>query len=99
MMGAGGCIGDTGHWVRCMARSARRLRDQPWAGRVGIVEVDGTYGRQWRRLCAANRSRAPLGQSAAARRGRVDGGDRPGRRGGRGTVRPVRGDPSGGPGT
>ncbi|MCP9977338.1 SDR family oxidoreductase [Actinomadura madurae] len=48
--GASGYIGgrlvpellDAGHRVRCMARSARRLRDQPWAGRVEIAEADAT---------------------------------------------------------
>ena len=48
--GASGYIGgrlvpellDAGHRVRCMARSARRLRDHPWADRVEIVEADAT---------------------------------------------------------
>ncbi|MFA1543439.1 SDR family oxidoreductase [Actinomadura monticuli] len=48
--GASGYIGGrlvpellaAGHRVRCMARSARRLRDHPWAGRVEIVEGDAT---------------------------------------------------------
>ncbi|TDB92425.1 NAD(P)H-binding protein, partial [Actinomadura sp. 7K534] len=48
--GASGYIGgrlvpellDAGHRVRCMARSARRLRDHPWSGRVEIVEADAT---------------------------------------------------------
>ncbi|QXJ22243.1 SDR family oxidoreductase [Actinomadura graeca] len=48
--GASGYIGgrlvpellDAGHTVRCMVRSARRLRDHPWAGRVEIVEADAT---------------------------------------------------------
>jgi uncharacterized protein YbjT (DUF2867 family) len=31
-----------GHEVRCLVRSARRLRDVPWAGRVDIVEGDVT---------------------------------------------------------
>ncbi|GLY23118.1 SDR family oxidoreductase [Micromonospora sp. NBRC 101691] len=29
-----------GHTVRCLARSARRLRDVPWAARVEVVEGD-----------------------------------------------------------
>lgn len=33
---------DAGHRVRCMARSARRLRGHPWADRVEIVEADAT---------------------------------------------------------
>ncbi|WUH98364.1 SDR family oxidoreductase [Spirillospora sp. NBC_00431] len=48
--GASGYIGGrlvpellaAGHRVRCMARSARRVRDHPWAGRVEIVEADAT---------------------------------------------------------
>ncbi|WP_067802574.1 SDR family oxidoreductase [Actinomadura formosensis] len=48
--GASGYIGgrlvpellDAGHRVRCMVRSARRLRDQPWADRVEIAEADAT---------------------------------------------------------
>ncbi|MFB4317606.1 SDR family oxidoreductase [Actinomadura sp. 21ATH] len=48
--GASGYIGgrlvpellDAGHRVRCMARSARRLRDHPWASRVEVVEADAT---------------------------------------------------------
>ncbi|TDC66436.1 SDR family oxidoreductase [Actinomadura sp. GC306] len=48
--GASGYIGgrlvpellDAGHRVRCMARSAGRLRDHPWADRVEIVEADAT---------------------------------------------------------
>ncbi|GID94811.1 SDR family oxidoreductase [Amorphoplanes digitatis] len=31
---------DAGHSVRCLSRSAARLRDVPWAGRVEIVEGD-----------------------------------------------------------
>ncbi|GII65514.1 NAD(P)-dependent oxidoreductase [Sphaerisporangium krabiense] len=31
-----------GHEVRCMARSARRLRDQTWIGRVEVAEADAT---------------------------------------------------------
>ncbi|MEV8635457.1 SDR family oxidoreductase [Streptosporangium sp. NPDC051023] len=31
---------DAGHEVRCMVRSAGRLRDQPWAGRVEAVQAD-----------------------------------------------------------
>ncbi|MBB2914463.1 uncharacterized protein YbjT (DUF2867 family) [Streptosporangium becharense] len=33
---------DAGHEVRCMVRSAGRLRDQPWASRVEIAEADAT---------------------------------------------------------
>ena len=33
---------DAGHEVRCLARSATRLRDVPWAGRAEIVEGDLT---------------------------------------------------------
>jgi uncharacterized protein YbjT (DUF2867 family) len=33
---------DAGYRVRCMARSARRLRDHPWADRVEIAEADAT---------------------------------------------------------
>jgi uncharacterized protein YbjT (DUF2867 family) len=33
---------DGGHVVRCLTRSARRLRDVPWADRVEIVEGDLT---------------------------------------------------------
>jgi len=33
---------DAGHQVRCVTRSARRLRDVPWAGDVEIVEADVT---------------------------------------------------------
>ncbi|WP_242888424.1 SDR family oxidoreductase [Actinomadura litoris] len=33
---------DAGHRVRCMARSAGRLRDHPWADRVEVVEADAT---------------------------------------------------------
>ncbi|MBA9005699.1 SDR family oxidoreductase [Thermomonospora cellulosilytica] len=48
--GASGYIGgrlvprllDRGHRVRCMVRSARRLRDHPWADRVEIAEADAT---------------------------------------------------------
>ncbi|GLZ15005.1 NAD(P)-dependent oxidoreductase [Actinomadura sp. NBRC 104425] len=48
--GASGYIGgrlvpellNSGHRVRCMVRSARRLRDHPWAGRVEIAEADAT---------------------------------------------------------
>lgn len=48
--GAGGYIGGrlvpellrAGHPVRCMARSARRLRDHPWAADVEIAEADAT---------------------------------------------------------
>jgi uncharacterized protein YbjT (DUF2867 family) len=31
---------DAGHSVRCLSRSAGRLRDVPWAGRVEVVEGD-----------------------------------------------------------
>ncbi|BBH64532.1 NAD(P)-dependent oxidoreductase [Actinoplanes sp. OR16] len=31
---------EAGHTVRCLSRSAGRLRDVPWAGRVEIVEAD-----------------------------------------------------------
>jgi uncharacterized protein YbjT (DUF2867 family) len=31
---------DAGHSVRCLSRSAARLRDVPWAGRVEVVEGD-----------------------------------------------------------
>jgi uncharacterized protein YbjT (DUF2867 family) len=55
--GASGYIGgrlvpellDAGHRVRCMARSAQRLRDHPWAGRVEIVEADATDPEATRR--------------------------------------------------
>ncbi|WP_243716425.1 SDR family oxidoreductase [Actinomadura sp. KC345] len=48
--GASGYIGgrlvpellDAGHRMRCMTRSARRLRDHPWPGRVEIAEADAT---------------------------------------------------------
>jgi uncharacterized protein YbjT (DUF2867 family) len=48
--GASGYIGGrlvpellrAGYRVRCMARSARRLRDHPWAGEVEVVEADAT---------------------------------------------------------
>jgi len=48
--GAGGYIGgrlvpellDAGHRVRCLVRTPDRLRDQPWAGRVEIVQGDAT---------------------------------------------------------
>src|SRR5690242_11022305 len=33
---------DEGHEVRCLSRSAARLRDVPWAGRVEVVEGDLT---------------------------------------------------------
>ncbi|GIE93840.1 NAD(P)-dependent oxidoreductase [Paractinoplanes rishiriensis] len=50
MTGATGYIGgrlaprllDEGHTVRCLSRSAARLRDVPWAGRVEIAEGDLT---------------------------------------------------------
>ncbi|TYK53380.1 SDR family oxidoreductase [Actinomadura decatromicini] len=55
--GASGYIGGrlvpellrAGHRVRCMARSARRLRDHPWAGEVEIVEADATDRESTRR--------------------------------------------------
>ncbi|TDB74303.1 SDR family oxidoreductase [Actinomadura sp. KC216] len=55
--GASGYIGgrlvpellDAGYRVRCMARSARRLRDHPWAGRVEIAEADATDSASTRR--------------------------------------------------
>ncbi|TYB48150.1 SDR family oxidoreductase [Actinomadura chibensis] len=55
--GASGYIGGrlvpellrAGHRVRCMARSARRLRDQPWAGEVEIAEADATDPESTRR--------------------------------------------------
>lgn len=31
-----------GHDVRCMVRSAGRLRDLPWAARTEVVEADAT---------------------------------------------------------
>ncbi|MGC5014487.1 SDR family oxidoreductase [Streptosporangium sp. DT93] len=37
---------DAGHEVRCMARSAGRLRDQPWASRVEIAQADATDAGQ-----------------------------------------------------
>lgn len=40
---------DAGHRVRCMARSARRLRGHPWADRVEIVEADATDPASTRR--------------------------------------------------
>ncbi|OLT37975.1 NAD(P)-dependent oxidoreductase [Actinomadura sp. CNU-125] len=43
---------DAGHRVRCMVRSARRLRDLPWAGRVEIVEADATDPESTRRALA-----------------------------------------------
>jgi Predicted nucleoside-diphosphate-sugar epimerases len=33
---------DAGHDVRCMVRSAGRLRDHPWVGRTEIAEADAT---------------------------------------------------------
>ncbi|MEU6772267.1 SDR family oxidoreductase [Streptomyces sp. NPDC046759] len=33
---------DAGHRVRCLVRTPHKLRDQPWAGRVGIVQGDVT---------------------------------------------------------
>ncbi|MFB4307395.1 SDR family oxidoreductase [Actinomadura sp. GTD37] len=55
--GASGYIGgrlvpallDAGYRVRCMARSARRLRDHPWADRVEIAEADATDPESTRR--------------------------------------------------
>lgn len=48
MTGAAGYIGgrlvpellDAGHEVRCMVRSAHRLRDQPWISRVEVAQAD-----------------------------------------------------------
>ncbi|AWS43264.1 SDR family oxidoreductase [Streptosporangium sp. 'caverna'] len=40
---------DAGHEVRCMVRSAGRLRDQPWASRVEIAEADATDAEQTRK--------------------------------------------------
>src|SRR5438045_5142068 len=48
--GASGYVGgrlvplllDEGYEVRCLVRSALRLRDVPWAGRVDVVEGDVT---------------------------------------------------------
>ncbi|MFF4316855.1 SDR family oxidoreductase [Streptomyces sp. NPDC001507] len=48
--GASGYIGgrlvpellDAGYRVRCLARTPRKLRDQPWAGRVEVVQGDVT---------------------------------------------------------
>ncbi|MDP9843838.1 uncharacterized protein YbjT (DUF2867 family) [Streptosporangium lutulentum] len=40
---------DARHEVRCMARSAGRLRDQPWAARVEIAEADATDAEQTRK--------------------------------------------------
>lgn len=50
MTGASGYIGgrlvpellDAGHRVRCLVRTPRKLRDQPWADRVDIVQGDVT---------------------------------------------------------
>ena len=39
---------DAGARVRCMTRSAARLRDQPWAERVEVVEGDATDPRATR---------------------------------------------------
>lgn len=58
--GASGYIGGrlvpellrAGHRVRCMARSARRLRDHPWAEQVEIVEADATDPESTRRALA-----------------------------------------------
>ncbi|MDL4813402.1 SDR family oxidoreductase [Actinomadura opuntiae] len=55
--GASGYIGgrlvpallDAGYRVRCMARSARRLRDHPWASQVEIAEADATDPEPTRR--------------------------------------------------
>lgn len=38
-----------GHAVRCLARHPERLRDQPWAGEVEVVEADVTDGESTRR--------------------------------------------------
>ncbi|GAA3120441.1 SDR family oxidoreductase [Streptosporangium carneum] len=40
---------DAGHDVRCMVRSAGRLRDQPWAHRVEAVEADATDAERTRK--------------------------------------------------
>lgn len=40
---------EAGYRVRCMARSARRLRDHPWAGQVEIAEADATDAGATRR--------------------------------------------------
>ncbi|MFJ9711741.1 SDR family oxidoreductase [Streptomyces sp. NPDC101234] len=50
MTGASGYIGgrlvpellDAGYRVRCLVRTPRKLRDQPWAGRVEVVQGDVT---------------------------------------------------------
>ncbi|MFC4908276.1 SDR family oxidoreductase [Actinomadura gamaensis] len=55
--GASGYIGgrlvpellDAGFRVRCMVRSAQRVRDHPWAKRVEIVEADATDPEPTRR--------------------------------------------------
>ncbi|MEU4409946.1 SDR family oxidoreductase [Streptosporangium sp. NPDC023963] len=52
--GAAGYIGgrlvpellDAGHEVRCMVRSAGRLRDQPWASRVEVAQADASDAEQ-----------------------------------------------------
>ncbi|WP_329082085.1 MULTISPECIES: SDR family oxidoreductase [unclassified Streptosporangium] len=37
---------DAGHEVRCMVRSAGRLRDQPWASRVEVAQADASDAEQ-----------------------------------------------------
>ncbi|MFF3438663.1 SDR family oxidoreductase [Streptosporangium sp. NPDC002721] len=52
--GAAGYIGgrlvpellEAGHEVRCMVRSAGRLRDQPWASRVEVAQADASDAEQ-----------------------------------------------------
>ncbi|WP_436761515.1 SDR family oxidoreductase [Streptosporangium sp. V21-05] len=52
--GAAGYIGgrlvpellDAGHEVRCMVRSAGRLRDQPWVSRVEVAQADASDAEQ-----------------------------------------------------
>ncbi len=40
---------EAGHTVRCMVRSAGRLRDQPWASQVEAVQADATDAGQTRK--------------------------------------------------
>ena len=59
MTGATGYVGGrlvprllaAGHEVRCLTRSARRLRDVPWADRVEIVEGDVSTGEGLEEAC------------------------------------------------
>ncbi|MEU8377875.1 SDR family oxidoreductase [Streptosporangium sp. NPDC048865] len=37
---------DAGHEVRCMVRSAGRLRDQPWVSRVEVAQADASDAEQ-----------------------------------------------------